>query len=160
MRHSNKFSGLAGARQHGLLDRLRARRLHYGMNLTQRLLPLALIAACSAPPERTPPQAPEPLRARAALATLHVENATPHRLSVLYRFAVRGDAEVEVGHVPPLARSELAPVPAGEPLVLIARTAAGAEFALPARSFDIDGEWTWRIPARARFVPRSGGDRS
>jgi hypothetical protein len=160
MGRSNKFSGLAGTRQHGLLDRLRARRLHYCMNFMQRLLPLALVASCSAPPERPPPRTPEPLSARAALATLHVDNATPHRLSVLYRFAVRGDAEVEVGQVPPLARAELAPVPAGEPLVLIARTAAGAEFVLPARSFDIDGKWTWRIPARARFVPRSGGDRS
>jgi hypothetical protein len=158
MRRSDKSSGLFKARQHGLLDRPRARRLHYGMNKVQLLLSLMLVAACSAPPEPSPPRAPEPLRARAALATLNVENATPHRLAVLYRFAVRGDAEVEVGQVPALARAELAPVPAGEPLVLIARTAAGAQLELPARSFDIDGEWTWRIPARARFVPRSNGD--
>jgi hypothetical protein len=157
MRPFDKFSGLAGTRQQGLLDRARARRLHYRMNVTQLLLALSLVAACTTQPDRSVPAAPQPLRARAALATLHVENATPHRLSVLYRLAVGGDAVVGVGQVPPASRVRLAPVPAGEPLVLIARTAAGAEFALPARSFDIDGEWTWRIPARTRFVPPGGG---
>jgi hypothetical protein len=127
------------------------------MNVMPLLLASIVVVACAAPQERPAPRMPEPIRARAALATLHVANDTPQRLSVLYRLAVRGDAEVEVGQVPPLSAAVLAPVPAGEPLVLIARTDAGTEFTLPPRSFEIDGEWTWRIPASTRFAPRSGG---
>jgi hypothetical protein len=51
----------------------------------------------------------------------------------------------------------MAPVPAGEPLILSARTASGAELTLPPRTFAIDGTWTWRIERTARFVqPQSG----
>jgi hypothetical protein len=46
----------------------------------------------------------------------------------------------------------MAPVPAGEPLVLIARTADGAELALPPRTLAIDGSWTWLIERSARFL--------
>lgn len=119
---------------------------------------LCILAACAAPVERPAAPQPEPPRARAALATVRVSNLSAERLTVLYRGAGQ-DNEVAIGTVPPNSSAELAPVPAGEPIVLIARTAAGAELALAARSFDLDGDWTWHIPRDARFVPRRQDDR-
>jgi hypothetical protein len=119
---------------------------------TIRPLFLLLLAGCAAAPERPPPREPEPARARAALATVYVENETAERLTVAYRVAGR-PAEVIIGQVPPGERAALAPVPAGEPLLLVARTAAGAILDLPVRAFAIDAEWTWHIPADAEFQP-------
>jgi hypothetical protein len=96
---------------------------------------------------------PDPDRARAALATLHVDNQTPHELDVSYRIAGRSAARVVIGRAAPDSRAEMAPVPAGEPLILVARTSGGAELTLPPRTFAIDGAWTWRIARNARFVP-------
>jgi hypothetical protein len=117
----------------------------------------ALIAACAGGATLPPDSEPDPDRARAALATLHVDNQTTARLDILYRPAVRSGATVGIGYVDPAATSEMAPVPAGEPLILIARTATGGELELPPRTFAIDGVWTWRIARTARFTrPRSG----
>lgn len=96
---------------------------------------------------------PDPERARAALATLHVDNRTTRPLEISYRIAGRSDGRVVVGRVGANATAEMAPVPAGEPLIVTARTDGGAELALPPRTFAIDGEWTWRIDRNARFVP-------
>jgi hypothetical protein len=141
----------------GQVDRRSHIRLLYAMRSVLLLLAGCLAAACASPPEWAAPRPPEPARARAALATLHVENATAVRLTVSYRLATRPAAEVEVGRVPPATRAELAPVPAGEPLILIARTDAGAELALPPRTFELDGDWTWRIPAGSTFGPPASG---
>lgn len=120
------------------------------------LLPFILLpAACATRAE--PPPEPEPARARAALATVHVDNRSPQRLSIAYRLASRAAGEVGIGTVDAGGFATLAPVPAGEPLFLVARLATGAELALPARAFEIDGEWTWVIAADARFLrPHSG----
>jgi hypothetical protein len=115
-----------------------------------------LLAACRATTVTPPAPEPEPARARAALATLHVDNATAVRLLVLYRFANRSAPDVGVGHVEPGTLTELAPVPAGEPLILIARTPSATELRLGPRTFEIDGSWTWQIPRGARFVRPSG----
>jgi hypothetical protein len=118
-----------------------------------------IVVACGAQVERPAAPQPEPARARAALATLHVQNLTAERLTVLYRISGRAAAaEIAVGFVPPESSAVLAPVPAGEPIVLVARTEGGAEITLPARSFAIDGVWTWLIPAEARFIPAGRGD--
>jgi hypothetical protein len=118
---------------------------------------ILLLSACAGRPD-PPPAEPEPARARAALATVHVDNRSPQRVAVFYRIAARGDAEVGIGQVAAQGFATLAPVPAGEPLRLIARVASGAELSLPARAFEINGEWTWVIPVDAHFVPASGGD--
>jgi hypothetical protein len=123
------------------------------MSILRVLSAVLLLSACATAPERPPPREPEPARARAALATLHVENRSAERVTIVYRIAGRGTAEVAIGQVPPLSTAALAPVPAGEPLLLIARTPAGAELALPARAFAIDGEWVWTIPHDALFQP-------
>jgi hypothetical protein len=52
------------------------------------------------------------------------------------------------------ASAALAPVPAGELIVLTARTDAGGELVLPPRTFAIDAEWTWEIPAGTPFGAR------
>lgn len=113
---------------------------------------LVLVAGCASRSE-PPPAEPEPARARAALATLHVDNRSEQRISVFYRLSARSASEVGIGQVSPEGFATLAPVPAGEPLLLVARTPAGAQLALPARAFEINGEWTWVIPPDARFVP-------
>lgn len=112
----------------------------------------ACLLGCAA---RAPQPAsdPDPERARAALATLHVDNRTNELLAIFYRIAGRTDAQVGVGRVGPASTAEMAPVPAGEPLILTARTDAGTELTLPPRTFPIDGEWTWRIERGTRFVP-------
>jgi hypothetical protein len=114
-------------------------------------LVLLAVGACYTPPPVTSSRDAEPARARAALATLHIDNRSAERLTVLYRIASRGAAEVVVGQVPARSFLEVAPVPAGEPLVLVARTAAGAELTLDSRAFQIDAEWTWVIAVDAPF---------
>ena len=112
-----------------------------------------LIAACAQRSAQPPAPDPDPERARAALATVHVTNETSHRLAVSYRIAGRTGGQVGIGHVDAGATVEMAPVPAGEPLILSARTSTGAELTLRPRTFDIDSAWTWRIDRAARFVP-------
>lgn len=116
----------------------------------------ALLAACAGGAVQPPDTDPDPERARAALATLYVDNQTATRLAIRYRPAVHGGATVGIGDVDAAATAEMAPVPAGEPLILIAETPAGAELELPPRTFAIDGVWTWRIERGARFIrPRT-----
>ncbi|MBR9988305.1 MAG: hypothetical protein KFH98_01055 [Gemmatimonadetes bacterium] len=117
---------------------------------------VAALVACSgcyrssaAPPEPDP----DPQRARAALATLHVDNQTPYALTVSYRIAGHSGGQVDIGRIAAVTRAEMAPVPAGEPLILVARTTAGGELTLPPRTFAMDGTWTWRLDRAARFVP-------
>jgi hypothetical protein len=117
---------------------------------------LALLA-CTHAAERPSPRDPDATRARAALATLVVDNRSLEPITVLYRHTGRAVTEVAVGQVPPRSVAQMAPVPAGEPLVLLARTGAGLELVLPPRSFTIDGVWTWVVPADARFIRRGEG---
>ncbi|CAN5763963.1 hypothetical protein BH23GEM9_BH23GEM9_34940 [soil metagenome] len=117
-----------------------------------RLIIPVLIGACATAPDAPLPGEPEPARARAALATVRVDNQSREPLTILYRIAGRGSAEVAIGNVAALTAAALAPVPAGEPLLLIARTATGAELALPAQAFAIDSDWTWNIHADSRFI--------
>ncbi|HEX6133236.1 MAG TPA: hypothetical protein VFZ24_04605 [Longimicrobiales bacterium] len=126
------------------------------MKLSAATAALVLIAAC-ATTVSPPPREPDPERARAALATLVIRNETAHRLEILYRTVGGGEAMVGVGHVDARATAEMAPVPAAEPLILVARTTAGTELALPPRTFTIDGTWTWLIPPDARFVRSRSG---
>lgn len=111
-----------------------------------------LLAACASAPVRSPPRDSDSTRARAALATLIVDNRSIERLTVVYRYAAHPGAEVAVGQSPARAVTQLAPVPAGEPLVLLARTDDARELVLPPRTFTIDGLWTWVVPANARFT--------
>ena len=113
---------------------------------------LVLSAGCSARSNQPPPADPDPQRARAALATLYVQNETTHALVISYQIAGRMPARVSVGPVDPGSTAEMAPVPAGEPLILIARTVAGAEHTLRPRTFAIDSAWTWRIERSTRFT--------
>jgi hypothetical protein len=111
-----------------------------------------LLTGCASPPPVAQPRDPEPARARAALATVYVDNRTGERLTIAYRLAARTAPEVIVGTAPAQGVVELAPLPAGEPVVLTARTAGGREASLPPRSFVMDTEWTWLIAAGTRFV--------
>src|SRR5690606_40603762 len=95
--------------------------------------------------------ASRPIGRPAALARLTVENRTAHALTIAFQPAASSGAEVVVGEVAPGGDAELAPVPAGEPIVLLARTRQGRVLRLPARSFELDGSWHWVIPADAVF---------
>lgn len=117
---------------------------------------LLLVCACapacatrSVPPSDPPA---EPGRHRAALAALTVVNRTSQALTIAFRSATPPLQEVVIGKVAPGARAQLAPIPAGEPIILVARSADGGEFALAARSFPLDAEWTWDIPRDATFT--------
>lgn len=128
------------------------------MPRTALLLTAAVVlgAGCAAQSALPPQPDPDPERARAALATLHVRNETVHAIAISYRIAGRTAARVGIGTVSPGSLSEMAPVPAGEPLILIARTPEGAEHTLRARTFAIDTAWTWRIERGTRFTPPTG----
>jgi hypothetical protein len=111
-------------------------------------------------PVRSQPRDPDSTRARAALATLVVDNRSTDAITVAYRHsAYRSPTEVIVGHVQARGVVQMAPVPAGEPLILLARNSDGLELVLAARTFTIDGVWTWVVPADARFVRPNGGSR-
>lgn len=80
----------------------------------------------------------------AALARVVVDNRTDLRLDVAFRYTVAPGGEVGIGSVAPGARTELAPIPAAEPIVLMAR-AAGFVRVLEPRSFTVDELWVWVI---------------
>lgn len=119
-----------------------------------RLWPAVLLcAACSAFRGEARPTVPdEEARQRAALVTLVVDNRTSHELTIGYRTPNPPIQQVTIGSIAAAARRAIAPIPGGEPLVLIARRDDGAAFTLPARSFPLEGEWVWSIPVTAEFV--------
>lgn len=84
----------------------------------------------------------------AALARIVVDNRTDLRLDIAFRYAVEPGGDIGVGAVAPGARMEMAPIPAGEPILLSAR-APGFERRLAPRSFEIDEVWTWVIDERS-----------
>lgn len=83
-------------------------------------------------------------RSRAALAQLFVENRTGRTLDVAFRYSVGPGGPVTVGSVPPRTTREMAPIPAYEPITLVA-TGADFRLELAPRTFDIDEVWTWVV---------------
>ncbi len=92
---------------------------------------------------------------RAALARVTVENRTAHTLDIAFRAVADPGLEVVVGRVAGQDSTTVAPVLAGEPITLVARTECGTEFLLPARTFEVDAEWVWVIPEDAPFGTRT-----
>ncbi len=114
---------------------------------------LCLLWACgraSGPGPGEPGQEAE--RHRAALATITVQNASAHHLRIAFWPAVGPGGQVVVGTVGPDSTGTLAPIPAGEPLVLAALAEDSTRLVLPPRSFELGQRWTWRIPADAPFA--------
>ena len=111
------------------------------------------LAACSSGRPTVPVETPsEAARHRAALAVVQISNATSEPLSISFQSATPPLQEVMIGRVAAAANGRMAPVPAGEPIILIARRADGGELRLAARSFVPDAEWTWEIPQDATFA--------
>jgi hypothetical protein len=90
-------------------------------------------------------------RHRAALTNLIVVNRTGTQLIIAFRAATPPEQEVVIGTVLAGARATVAPIPAGEPIVLIARTPDGGQFTLTAHSYPIDQDFMWDIPAETVF---------
>ncbi|HUF70339.1 MAG TPA: hypothetical protein VMM79_16950, partial [Longimicrobiales bacterium] len=95
-------------------------------------------------------------RARAALATVIVDNRSAEPLAIFYRMTTLPAAGTRIGRAPPDSITTMAPVPAGEPIILMARTGTGAELELTPRTFDIAVAWVWTIPVNAVFIDRVG----
>lgn len=93
----------------------------------------------------------EAARHRAALASITVVNQTAMPLAIAFRTATPPVQEVVIGRAVAGARSRMAPVPAGEPIILIARRNDGAEYQTHARSFALDADFVWDIPKSATF---------
>ncbi len=127
--------------------------------MTGRILMVMFVAgmpaACAA---RGPvPEAPaEAARHRAALASVAVVNETGYALQIAFRTAIPPIQETTIGRVAADARGTLAPVPAGEPVILIARREDGAEYQARVQSFALDASVEWRIPKDATFLLRDG----
>ncbi len=96
----------------------------------------------------------EAARHRAALATMSVVNETALPLDIAFRTAVPPIQETVIGRVAAHGRAALAPVPAGEPLIMVARRADGAEYQGKVQSFPVDGAVVWSIPKGATFLLR------
>lgn len=114
----------------------------------------AACAGTSGPGPGDPGQ--EAQRHRAALAFVTVQNGTARHLRVAFRPAVGPGEDVVVGTVGPDSTTALAPVPAGEPIVLSAIADDSTRFALEPRSFDLNERWTWVIPATSPFTAPGG----
>ena len=111
------------------------------------------LAACGARQPVVPLDSPsEAARHRAALATLVISNQTAEPLTIAFQSATPPLQEITIGRVAVAEYARMAPVPAGEPIILIARRADGSELRLAARSFPPDAEWTWQIPQDATFT--------
>ena len=114
---------------------------------------VTFLAACASANTSNVLDAPvEAARHRAALAMLTVSNGTSSPLTIAFRTAAPPFQEVVIGRVAERDRSRVAPVPAGEPIVLVARHADGTELTLAPRLFSLDAEWTWEIPSDAKFT--------
>ncbi|CAN5645292.1 hypothetical protein BH23GEM10_BH23GEM10_06400 [soil metagenome] len=113
-----------------------------------------LSTACSPGAQPDTVAVPQPARARAALATVIVDNRSAEPLAIFYRMTTLPAAGTRIGRAPPDSITTMAPVPAGEPIILLARTATGAELTLTPRTFDIAVAWVWTIPANAVFIDR------
>jgi hypothetical protein len=109
------------------------------------------VAACGArtAPTETPTEAG---RHRAALASVTVANETSLLLEIAFRTAVPPLQEVVIGRVAPGSRVAMAPVPGGEPIIMVARRDDGAEYQSRIQSFPLDGVVVWSIPKSATFV--------
>ena len=118
----------------------------------------AMASACATPrPSPEPGPATEAARHRAALATMTVVNETSLALAIAFRTAVPPLQETIIGRVGANARAAMAPVPAGEPLIMVARRADGAEYQGKVQSFPLDGAVVWNIPKGATFLLREQG---
>jgi hypothetical protein len=105
---------------------------------------------------RRAPAAADDGRSGAALAAITVRNDTGYPLVIAFRAASPPRGEIAVGHVAPGAEAAVAPVPADEPIILIARTPDRAELVLPPRTFGIGAHWRWHIPRDAPFRAPAG----
>ena len=116
-----------------------------------------VLTGCAA---RTGPEAGTPsdaARHRAALATMSVVNETSLPLEIAFRTAVPPIQETVIGRVAANGRAAMAPVPAGEPLIMVARRSDGAEYQGKVQSFPLDGAVVWSIPKSATFLLREPG---
>ena len=113
----------------------------------------SLLIGCASARPSVPMDAPtEEARHRAALAVVVIANATDEPLTIAFQSATPPLQEITIGRVAPAGRTRMAPVPAGEPIILIARRADGSELRLSARSFVPDAEWTWEIQPGTSFT--------
>jgi hypothetical protein len=109
------------------------------------------LTACGA--RTAPTEAPtEAGRHRAALASVTVVNETSLLLEIAFRTAVPPLQEIVIGRVAPGSRVAMAPVPGGEPIIMVARRDDGAEYQSRIQSFPLDGVVVWSIPKSATFV--------
>jgi hypothetical protein len=113
------------------------------------LLVIAVAACAARAPALDGPS--DPARHRAALAVVTVSNETGTRLEIAFRTATPPVQETILGRVEAGARAALPPVPAGEPIILVARRADGAEYQAKVQSFPLDGAVEWTIPMDAVF---------
>lgn len=112
---------------------------------------LLMTTSCAArAPE--PAAASEPGRHRAALASVTVVNETGLALEIAFRTANPPVQEIVIGRVSAGNRAPMAPVPAGEPIMFVARRQDGAEYQARIQSFPLDGAVVWNIPKNATFV--------
>ena len=121
------------------------------------IAPAIVSAALGCATQRGPEPGAAPTEAarhRAALATLSVENETDLALEIAFRTAVPPIQETIIGRVAANARAAMAPVPAGEPVIMVARRADGAEYLGKVQSFPLDGAVVWSIPKAATFLLR------
>ena len=105
----------------------------------------AAVAGCLGEAART--RGDLPGERRAALARLVVDNRTTGPLAIAFLYAADAGGpggEVGIGTAAAGARTELAPVPAEEPIILIAR-GPGFERRLDPFTLEIDELWTWVI---------------
>lgn len=125
------------------------------------ILTAAVAAACGGASTEAPAApAPTPGNVRAAaLARMTIENRTDRRVRIAYRLAGGAASSVTVGTVEPQSELRVAPVPAGEPLLIFAIDEQGARLSLPPRTLEIDEEWRWVIPLDAPFTQPAGGAR-
>lgn len=119
-------------------------------------------AACAGSSE--PPQQPGPIDPAldgpgAALSGLTVENGTGYELTIAYQYSTGPATEFAVGGVQARATAEMAPIPADEPIALVARRPDGPEFRLDPRSYPSGQTWHWSIPADAVFRTPTDADR-
>ena len=115
-------------------------------------LALLLAAACRVAPASLPEAPHDAATSRAALATLVVDNRTTRVLAIGYQYLESGGGTVVIGSVAGESVDTMPPVPAREPIRLLARDSSGAELRTAPISLELDTTFVWLIPGDAVFA--------
>lgn len=114
----------------------------------------ALLPACASTARDAAQEADDAARHTAALAHVSAHNRSGFAVAVVYRPAAGPGGDVGIGSAAAGTLVELAPVPAGEPLIFMVRGLPGGELRVAPLSLEVDSRRTLVVVADSAWWAR------